>query len=43
MLHFGNIDAENASAAGQVTSVLHAGLMWDVRQLSLKAGISEKL
>lgn len=43
MLLFGNISAEDESAAGQVTSVLHTALMWDLLQVSLKAGISEKV
>lgn len=41
MLPFGNIDAEDERAAGQVTSVLQS-LMWDVPQVSLKASISGK-
>lgn len=40
---FGNSDAEDESVAGQVTSVLHTSLMWDVPQVSVKASISEKV
>lgn len=43
MLLFGNTDAEDESAAGQVTSVLHIALMWDVPQVSLKASVSERV
>lgn len=42
MLPFGNIDAEDERAAGQVTSVLPT-LMWNVPQVSLKASISGKV
>lgn len=43
VLLFGNTGSEDESAAGQVTSVLHSALMWDLHQVSLKASVSERV